>query len=98
MQTAVRITAGLVVVAGVVNLILAPLLGSSVSADLWGVEPLAYVGAMLVIAGLVIVTLSYLISDVRRRNGASTQRTAPLDGTKSPSSTSSCSTTTWEGR
>ena len=38
--------------AGIVCLILAPLFGSAVFNSLWGVEPLSYIGALLLIAGL----------------------------------------------
>ena len=60
-QTGARIVGGAVVVAGIVSLILAPLIGDSVFTDLWGVEPLAYIGAILLMAGLGATTLSYLV-------------------------------------
>ena len=70
MQTGARIIGGLVILAGIVNFILAPLIGESVSATLWGVEPLTYIGAVLVMAGLIVVSLSYIIPGViARRSG-----------------------------
>ena len=67
--TGVRIIGGLVVLAGIINLILAPFIGASAFATLWGVEPLAYIGAILVMAGLAVVSLSYLIPNVLARKG-----------------------------
>ena len=50
--------------AGVIGLILAPLIGDAVFTNLWGVEPFAYIGAVLVIAGLGVTTLSYVVPNV----------------------------------
>lgn len=61
LQTGARIVGGLIVLAGVINLILAPIIGSSVFENLWGVEPFSYIGAILVMAGLGAVSLSYII-------------------------------------
>ncbi len=60
-----------VLVLGLAGLTLAPLIGEAMFARLWGVEPLTYVGAALVILGLTITSLAYLVSDiVRSRRGA----------------------------
>ena len=70
MQSGVRITAGLVVVGGVFLLVLAPTVGNSLFDNLWGVEPLTYVGAALLMAGLAVISVSYLIPAVNAyRNG-----------------------------
>ena len=69
-QTGARIIGGLVFLAGVISLVLAPLIGKSVFATLWGVEPLTYIGAVLVIAGLGVTSLSYLITGVMARKSS----------------------------
>ena len=61
MQTSVRIFGGLIVLLGVVGLVLAPVIGETLFERLWGVEPLAYIGAILVMAGLGIVVLSQVV-------------------------------------
>ncbi len=66
-QIWVRVIGGLVVLAGGVAVALAPLIGESVSATLWGVEPLAYVGALLLLAGLGAISLSYAIPHLMNR-------------------------------
>ena len=76
LQTGVRILGGLVALAGVINFILAPIIGPSVNPTLWGVEPLAYIGAILVMAGLAVVSLSFVIPDVmakKRPRGGSAE-------------------------
>ena len=47
-----RIIAGLVLVGGVAGLALAPFIGKSLFAEIWGVEPLSYLGGLLVVAAL----------------------------------------------
>jgi len=56
-----RIFAGLVLVGGVVGLVLAPFIGKSLFAELWGVEPLSYLGGLLVVAALGGTTLTYYL-------------------------------------
>ena len=56
--------AAALVAAGALSVALAPLLGPSVSDSLWGVEPLAYVGGLLLIAGLAVLTASYALLGV----------------------------------
>ena len=48
-------------VTGVVGLALAPFIGQSLSANLWGVEPLSYLGALLAMAGLGGTSLTYYL-------------------------------------
>ena len=62
-----RMAGGLLLLSGVVAIVLAPSIGKSTFEQLWGVEPLTYIGAILVIAGLTTVTASYV---ARRNNGA----------------------------
>ena len=56
-----RIVAGLVLVGGVGGLALAPFIGQSLFLELWGIEPLSYLGALLVVAGLGSTTLTYYL-------------------------------------
>ena len=56
-----RIFAGLVLVGGIVGLALAPFIGKSLFVDLWGIEPLSYLGALLVVAGLSGTTITYYL-------------------------------------
>ena len=56
-----RIGGGLMILIGVVSLILAPFLSESIFPKLWEVEPLAYIGAVLVMAGLGVACLTYVI-------------------------------------
>ncbi len=51
-----------VMVAAVLCLLLAPLVGEMMFETLWGVEPLTYIGATLLIVGLAALTLSYALS------------------------------------
>jgi len=52
---------------GVILVLIAPMLGRRVSDNLWAVEPVAYVAAVIIISGLVIITASYGISGILRR-------------------------------
>lgn len=58
--TPLRIVGGIAVLLGLVAVVLSPFLGESVAEKLWGVEPVAYLGAMTVLAGLIIVTASFV--------------------------------------
>ena len=69
-----RVAAAVVVGAGALGLALAPLLGEAVSDSLWTIEPLAYVGGALLIAGLAVFTASYVLP------GMSAGRRAAEDG------------------
>ena len=48
------LTGGLVVVSGFVCLFVAPFVGSAVFDNLWGVEPLGYIGGILLFFGVSI--------------------------------------------
>ena len=69
-QNGARVLGGILLLAGVVNLILAPLIGDDVFSSLWGVEPLTYIGAVLVILGLTVVSLAHEILRLILRTGA----------------------------
>ena len=57
-----RICGCLIALIGIAAIAFSPVFGAWLSADLWAVEPLAYIGAGLVIAGLTTTTLSYFIT------------------------------------
>ena len=63
--------AGLVIaVAAIGCLALAPLIGEALFANVWGVEPLTYIGAALLVVGLAALALSYAVPQaLHRRNG-----------------------------
>ena len=52
---------------GLLSLILSPFFGEALFANVWGVEPLAYIGATVIIAGLLIIALSYILPEVMER-------------------------------
>ena len=62
---------GLVVASGLACLILAPIVGPAAFDNLWGVEPLSYIGAMLLIAGLAIAAIGLAAATMTsaERNG-----------------------------
>ena len=62
----VRLVGVLILVFGLANLAVAPLIGEAMFAHLWGIEPLTYFGAALAIAGLAVTSASYLVSEVIR--------------------------------
>jgi len=78
-QIGARIVGGLALLAGIISFILAPLAGDALFAKLWGVEPLSYIGAILVMAGLGLATLSYVIPSLvlRRTAGSVTDAGTP---------------------
>ena len=58
------------VLGGILLLILAPIIGESLFGSLWGVEPLSYIGAILLVMGLGALAASYLIPElIARRRG-----------------------------
>lgn len=70
MRSGARISAGIIVLGGILLLILAPIIGESLFGSLWGVEPLAYIGAVLLAVGLGALAASYLIPElIARRRG-----------------------------
>ena len=56
-----QLAGGLVALIGLVAIILSPLIGRSTSDRLWGVEPLVYIGAVLMIVGLATLAASYIL-------------------------------------
>ena len=62
---------GLVVASGLACLILAPIVGPAAFDNLWGVEPLDYIGAVLLIAGLAIAAIGLAAATMTstERNG-----------------------------
>lgn len=66
-QTIARAAALFVAAIAAACLLLAPFVGSSVSAHIWGVEPLTYIGAVLLIIGLAALALSYAAPQILRR-------------------------------
>ena len=62
----VRLVGVIVLIFGLVNLGVAPLIGEAMFAHLWGIEPLTYFGAALAIIGLTVTSVSYLISEIIR--------------------------------
>ena len=61
MQIGARIAGGLVALAGTIALVLAPLIGDVLFTNLWGLEPLIYIGMILLTTGAAIVAFSYVI-------------------------------------
>ena len=52
---------------GLLSLILSPIFGEVFFVNVWGVEPLAYIGAVVMIVGLLTVALTYILPDVIER-------------------------------
>ena len=67
-----RLAALIVAGAGVVSIVLAPFIGESVSDNLWAVEPLAYIGAVLIIVSLAAALLFHALA--QRGDGITGQR------------------------
>ena len=51
---------------GVILILSSPILGESISDNLWAVDPVSYVATGIIICGLVIITASYIISGLLR--------------------------------
>ena len=67
---------GLAVVSGLACLILAPLVGPMAFDSLWGVEPLGYIGAMLLIAGFAVSAAAFGVAALapsRRTGGGASE-------------------------
>lgn len=54
---------------GVILLILAPLIGDSLFGSLWGLEPLTYIGTILVAVGFASLAVSYVIPSILSHRG-----------------------------
>ena len=52
---------------GVILILSTPILGIRVSDNLWAVEPVSYIATGIIIFGLVIITFTYIISGLSRR-------------------------------
>ncbi len=67
--TSLTLAAGALVSLGALALVLSPFLGPSFSSSLWQIEPLAYIGGLLVIAGLgAFFIVGYGLPKLRARN------------------------------
>ena len=66
-QTGIKMAGGVAVSAGVLLLAAAPVIGNDLFAVLWGVEPLSYIGAVLLLVGLGVISASYIIPAVASR-------------------------------
>ena len=74
--TPAKIIAGTAALMGLVCMALAPVISAAAFESLWGVEPLTYIGALLLILGLGIAAAAYVVPDLRGRgaaNGASAE-------------------------
>ena len=71
--TPAKVFAGVVALAGVLCLILAPIIGSTAFDNLWGVEPLTYIGGVLIIVGLAAAAVVYVVPEFTNRNGRGPQ-------------------------
>lgn len=56
--------------AGAIGLGLSPFIGELAFPGLWGVEPMAYIGAVAIIGGLGLVSLAYLMRSLTARRAA----------------------------
>ena len=65
---------GFIAIAGVVVFSLSPLLSNNIFSSLWAVEPLAYIGAVLVVLGLVVAVLPSLVIALRSWRSPQTER------------------------
>ena len=53
--------------------VLAPLIGEALSASMWGIEPLTYIGAALLAMGLTVLLLAFALPQMMSRNGSESQ-------------------------
>ena len=67
MLAGAKVFGGLVVFIGIILLILAPFIGENLFTSLWGVEPLTYLGAILLLVGLGSIAVSYVIPSLMSR-------------------------------
>ena len=64
----IKIVGGLIALAGVICLILAPIIGVNAFESLWAVDPFTYLGSALILAGLGISLSSYVGGEFRNRS------------------------------
>ena len=70
-QLIAKVAGLLIVAAAIACLVFAPIIGAVLFADIWGVEPLTYIGAALLTLGLATLLFAYAAPQiVRQRNGA----------------------------
>ena len=69
-QRLVRWAGGLIAVAGILAFILSPIISATLFSTLWGIEPLTYIGAALLIVGLAALSTSYLAPQLLGRQTA----------------------------
>lgn len=62
------LAAAVIVLAGILALLLAPVIGASLFPQLWGIEPLAYIGGLLLFGGGGLAGLAYIAIDIRLHN------------------------------
>lgn len=66
--TSAKIAGAIIALGGIVCLILAPLVGSSLSDSLWALEPLTYIGGALLIIGLGVAVASFVEAERQARD------------------------------
>ena len=66
--TSIKIGGGIVALAGLVLMLLAPLIGKNIFDFLWAVDPLTYLGGVLLIIGLGTVAGTYVGLERTKRN------------------------------
>ena len=59
-----------VTLAGIAGLVISPFFGELAFPGLWGVEPMAYLGAVVMIGGLGLISLAYLMRSLTARRAA----------------------------
>ncbi len=76
--TPLKFIGGVIALAGVVSISLAPIIGKNVFDHLWGIEPLSYIGGFLMIAGLAVAAAAYAGAEwSRRRSGQGSNNRQP---------------------
>ena len=69
-QRLLRWVGGLIALAGIVAFILSPIISATLFSTLWGIEPLTYIGAALLIVGLAVLSAFYLAPQLLGRKAA----------------------------
>lgn len=73
-QLLALLAAGVVATAGIACLVLSPVVGPATFDNLWGVEPLGYIGAVLLIAGLAGASIALAVAAVGQASRAAAER------------------------
>ena len=73
-QMVILSVAGLVAAAGITCLVISPFVGPAAFDSLWGVEPLGYIGAVLLIVGLALSALGLAIAAMGQAARAAAER------------------------